>query len=85
MFVLADDLSQLLEASTQRYSALIVAKLAQPMDTANQEHDYHTVDINHVEARRKQIYDALNIKHDLIGPRKTVIGKKKSVVPTETG
>jgi transposase len=49
-FHLTDDLTQLLEASAQRYSALIVAKLAQPVDTASPEPDYHTVDINHVEA-----------------------------------
>ncbi len=50
LFVLADDLSQLLEESAQRYSALIVVKLAQPVDTVSQEPDYHSVDINHVEA-----------------------------------
>jgi len=50
LFVLADELTQLLEASAQRYSALIVSKLAEPVDTASQEQDYHTVDINHVEA-----------------------------------
>ena len=36
------------------------------------------------EVRQKQIYDALNIKPDLIGKYKTIIDKKKSVVPTET-
>ena len=50
LFHLADDLTQLLEALAQRYSALIVAKLAQPVDAASPEPDYHTVDINHVEA-----------------------------------
>ena len=50
LFVLADELTQLLEASAQRYSALIVSKLAEPVDTASEEQDYHTVDINHVEA-----------------------------------
>lgn len=50
LFHLADDLSQRLEASAQRYSALIVAKLAQPVEAASPEADYHTVDINHVEA-----------------------------------
>jgi len=50
LFALADDLSQLLEASAQRYSALITAKLAQPVATVSQEQDYHRVDINHVEA-----------------------------------
>jgi transposase len=50
LFHLADDLTQLLESLAQRYSALIVAKLAQPVDDASPESDYHTVDINHVEA-----------------------------------
>ena len=36
------------------------------------------------EMRQKQIYDALNIKTDLIGKYKTIIDKKKSVVPTES-
>ncbi len=36
------------------------------------------------EQRQKQIYDALNIKPDLIGKRKTSINKKKPVVSTET-
>ena len=36
------------------------------------------------EVRQKQIYDALNIKTDLIGKYKTIIDKKKSVVPTES-
>ena len=49
LFHLADDLTQLLEASAQRYSALIIAKLAQPVDAASPETDYHNVDINHVE------------------------------------
>ena len=49
LFVLADDLSRLLEAAAQRYSVLITAKLAQPVDVATQAQDYHTVDINHVE------------------------------------
>ena len=50
LFHLADDLTQLLEASAQRYSALIIAKLAQAVDTESPETDYHNVDINHVEA-----------------------------------
>ena len=49
-FELADDLSQLLETAAQRYSKLIIAKLAQPVDAASQGPDYHRVDINHVEA-----------------------------------
>ena len=50
LFHLADDLTQLLEASAQRYSALIIAKLAQTVDAESPETDYHSVDINHVEA-----------------------------------
>ncbi len=50
LFHLADDLTQLLEASAQRYSAFIIAKLAQPVGTASPEPDYHSVDINHVDA-----------------------------------
>ena len=50
LFDLANDLNQLLEASAQHYSALIAAKLAQPVDAAAPDQDYHTVDIHHVEA-----------------------------------
>ena len=50
LFHLTDDLTQLLEASAQRFSALIVAKLAQPVEATSLESDYHCVDINHVEA-----------------------------------
>jgi hypothetical protein len=46
LFNLADDLTHLIETNAQRYSALIIAKLAQPLDTASPEQDYHTVDIN---------------------------------------
>jgi len=35
------------------------------------------------EARQKQLYAALNIKSDPIGKCKTIIDKKKSVVPSE--
>ena len=50
LFALADDLGQLLEAAAERYSDLIIAKLAQPVATETPEQDYHTVDINHIEA-----------------------------------
>jgi len=50
LFHLADDVTELLEALAQRYSALIIAKLAQPVDDANPQSDYHCIDINHVEA-----------------------------------
>jgi transposase len=36
------------------------------------------------EALHKQLYQALNIKQDPIGKRKTIIDRKKSVVPTDS-
>jgi transposase len=50
VFELANDLEQFLEAAAQRYSKLIIAKLALPVDPSSPEQDYHRVDINHVEA-----------------------------------
>ena len=50
LFDLAADSGLLLEAAAQRYSTLIIAKLAQPVATATPEQDYHSVDINHIEA-----------------------------------
>jgi transposase len=50
LFTLTDELGQLLEATAQHYSALICAKLAQPLDSANPGPDYHRVDIHQVEA-----------------------------------
>src|SRR5674476_1516963 len=50
LFALADDVGQLLEAAAERYSTLIIDKLAQPVATATPEQDYHTVNINHIEA-----------------------------------
>jgi len=50
LFDLADDLGQLLEAAAERYSTLIIDKLAQPVATATLEQDYYRVNINHVEA-----------------------------------
>lgn len=52
MFALADDVGQLLEAAAERYSDLIIAKLAQPVATATPGQDYHRVDINHIEANQ---------------------------------
>ena len=49
LFDLTDDLNHLLETTAQRYSALISAKLSQPVNGGS-EQDYHTVDINQVEA-----------------------------------
>lgn len=50
LFDLADELGQLLEAAAERYSTLLIDKLAQPVVTATSEPDYHTVNINHIEA-----------------------------------
>jgi hypothetical protein len=50
VFDLADVLGQLLETAAQRYSKLIIAKLAHPLDPASPEQDYHQVDINQLEA-----------------------------------
>jgi transposase len=50
LFALGDDVGQLLEAAAERYSDLIIAKLAQPLAVATPEQDYHSVDINHIEA-----------------------------------
>nr|WP_221895964.1 hypothetical protein [Bathymodiolus japonicus methanotrophic gill symbiont] len=50
LFNLADDLNQLLEATAQRYSSLMTAKLSQPLDSKTTTRDFHHVDINHVEA-----------------------------------
>ena len=52
LFDLADDLGQLLEAAAERYSDLIIAKLAQPLATSAPEQDYHTVNINHIEVNQ---------------------------------
>ena len=37
------------------------------------------------EISQQQIYDALGIKPDPLGKRKTIIDYKKSVVPTDSG
>jgi len=52
LFHLADDVGQLLEATAERYSDLIIAKLAQPVAAATPEQDYHRVNINHIEANQ---------------------------------
>ena len=52
LFALADDVGQLLEATAERYSDLIIAKLAQPVAIATPEQDYHRVNINHIEAHQ---------------------------------
>ena len=52
LFHLADEVGQLLEAAAERYSDLIIAKLAQPMAVATAEQDYQRVNINHIEAHQ---------------------------------
>ena len=48
LFALADETGVMLEAEAQRYSRLLVHKLAQPVDPG--EADYHRVDIHRVDA-----------------------------------
>ena len=50
MFDLADDCGQHLEAAAERYRDLIIAKLAQHVATASPEQDFHSADINQIEA-----------------------------------
>jgi transposase len=50
LLALADDVGPLLEAAAQRYSALIINKMAQPVRTASTDQDYHMVDIHHIDA-----------------------------------
>jgi transposase len=52
LFHLADDVGQLLEASAERYSDLIIAKLAQPVAITAPEQDYHRININRIEAHQ---------------------------------
>ncbi|MFA5920497.1 MAG: hypothetical protein WC856_04330 [Methylococcaceae bacterium] len=51
MFDLADELIRSIAGSSRRaYSTLIIDKLAQPVATAASRQDYHTVNINYIEA-----------------------------------
>ena len=50
LFDLADEMSQILEAAAQRYSKLIIAKLGHPVTDVASEADYHSVNINQIEA-----------------------------------
>ncbi|HSN23496.1 MAG TPA: IS1634 family transposase, partial [Methylomicrobium sp.] len=52
LFHLADDVGQLLEAAAERYSDLIIAKLAQPLAITAPEQDYHRININRIEAHQ---------------------------------
>ncbi len=50
LFALTDDINVMLETAAQRYSRLLVHKMAQPVDPTAQATDYHRVDIHRVEA-----------------------------------
>lgn len=50
LFALADETGQLLETAAQRYSRLLLHKMAQPVDPAARAPDYQRVDINRVDA-----------------------------------
>jgi len=50
LFALTDDIGVMLETAAQRYSRLLVHKMAQPVDPTAQATDYHRVDINRVDA-----------------------------------
>lgn len=50
LFDLAEDLSQLLETTAQRFSAQITARLSEPLNPKTPSREYHAVDIHHVEA-----------------------------------
>ena len=49
LFALADETGQLLETAAQRYSRLLLHKMAQPVDPAARAPDYQRVDINRVD------------------------------------
>jgi transposase len=50
LFDLTDDLNHFLEATAQRYSARITAKLSEPLDSKQTTQEYHSIDIHHIEA-----------------------------------
>lgn len=54
LFALADDLEPWLEEIAQRYSVLIIHKMAQPVKTDSTHQDYHTVDINAIDAAQSR-------------------------------
>jgi transposase len=49
LFALTDEIGVMLETAAQRYSRLLVHKMAQPIDPTAQATDYHRVDINRVD------------------------------------
>jgi transposase len=67
LFHLADDVGQLLEATAERYSDLIIAKLAQPVTAATPEQDYHRVNINHIEATQARSIGAETLACHAVG------------------
>lgn len=50
LFALTEEIGLMLETAAQRYSRLVVHKLAQPVDPTAQATDYHRVDIHRVDA-----------------------------------
>ena len=50
LFALTDEIGLMLETAAQRYSCLLVHKLAQPVDPTTQKTDYHRVDLHRVDA-----------------------------------
>lgn len=50
MFALTDEIGVMLETAAQRYSRLLVHKMAQPVDPIAPATDYHRVDITRVDA-----------------------------------
>ena len=66
LFHLADDVGLLLEAAADRYSDLIIAKLAQPVAIATPEEDYHRVNINHIEAAQARSIGAETLAYHAV-------------------
>ena len=50
LFALTDEIGVMLETAAQRYSRLLVHKMAQPVDSTAPATDYHRVDIHRVDA-----------------------------------
>ena len=50
LFALTDEIGLMLETAAQRYSRLLVHKLAQPVDPTAQTTDYHRVDLHRLDA-----------------------------------
>jgi len=50
LFALTDEIGVMLETAAQRYSRLLIHKMAQPIDPTAQASDYHRIDIHRVDA-----------------------------------